>query len=639
MGHRVRLACTLLIILFLLPTARAAQENGFRFRSIGAGAEILGYTGPGGAVTIPVTLGGTPVLSIGTYAFFERPDLTSVVLPTQVKAIKGSAFEACTGLTSIRIPDGVEDIQDAAFSNCSSLRTISLPKGLTNLGSYAFFRCTRLETLTIPGDLATIGSFAFSFCSSLKSIHVHEQSPKYSSVEGVLFDKTRHVLITYPAAKAGDYAVPNGTTTIQYSAFDSCDLLTGVAIPPSVTTLDVSAFENCPKLRAINVAPLNSNYSSLEGVLLDKAQAKILRYPPSKLGAYTPPITVTTIGGRAFVGCTGLDSISIGRGLTVIPDSAFLACGGLTHVEVGREVIYFGYKPFDGCSNLVEINVSPLNAGYSSVRGALLNKPQTALIICPQGKSDYTIPGSVVEILEYAFFGCGRLKNLVFPTSLTTIGYRAFEGCVGLVTITIPKTVKFIDALAFAYCYNLAGAYFEGSPPGNELIFFNLGSLPSVIVFHTPEAPGWGSTYSGRRTALWPTRPGYAEWASSTGLTAQYPSASGETSDPDGDGSKNRDEWLGGTDPIRRLSVLQMELTPRQADLADSDKTPVPADKRPIYFRSVPGRGYALQSSIGVNNDLWSFAGSSVASSNTSQTRLLVPKEDSNTFYRVYVLP
>jgi hypothetical protein len=95
---------------------------------------------------------------------------------------------------------------------------------------------------------------------------------------------------------------------------------------------------------------------------------------------------------------------------------------------------------------------------------------------------------------------------------------------------------------------------------------------------------------------LWIDPPVYSDWLPSTGLLAQYPNASAETDDPDQDGMSNHTEMLAGTDPTSRDSVLVVESVPRPADLTEADRTPLSANQHAIYFRTVPGKQYGIQS-------------------------------------------
>jgi len=121
-----------------------------------------------------------------------------------------------------------------------------------------------------------------------------------------------------------------------------------------------------------------------------------------------------------------------------------------------------------------------------------------------------------------------------------------------------------------------------------------------------------------------------------TGLTAQFPAASGAGDDPDGDGFTNRDEWLAGTDPTQRASRLELELTPRPAHLSAADQTPISTSQHAVYFRSAPGRYYGLQRTS-VLGDEWKLQ--AVRISITSQTRFTVPASEPLAFYRVLALP
>ena len=124
----------------------------------------------------------------------------------------------------------------------------------------------------------------------------------------------------------------------------------------------------------------------------------------------------------------------------------------------------------------------------------------------------------------------------------------------------------------------------------------------------------------------------------SVDLAVKYPAASGENDDPDHDGLTNRDEWLAGTDPTLASSQLILETTARLSDLAASDKSRVPIGRRPIYFKSVPGRYYGVQSATSISGP-WTLQAVRVSATNTTQTRLLVVEPSTNAFYRIVVNP
>jgi len=106
-----------------------------------------------------------------------------------------------------------------------------------------------------------------------------------------------------------------------------------------------------------------------------------------------------------------------------------------------------------GCSGLVSIDVEWDNPVYSSVDGILYNCELTELIQCPGGKSGVvTIPGSVKEILDYAFYNCSGLTSVIIPSDVVKIGRMAFQGCRGLTAVTFPACVARLgDVFPSAY--------------------------------------------------------------------------------------------------------------------------------------------------------------------------------------------
>jgi hypothetical protein len=107
-----------LMLLLALPAAMRAQN--VTYETNNGAITITGYTGPSGAVTIPDTINGLPVTSIGDYAFIDDTGLTSVTIPDTVTNIGDYAFFDCTSLTSVTIGRSVTNISDQ-FLGCTSL--------------------------------------------------------------------------------------------------------------------------------------------------------------------------------------------------------------------------------------------------------------------------------------------------------------------------------------------------------------------------------------------------------------------------------------------------------------------------------------------------------------------------------------
>ena len=189
------------------------------------------------------------ITSIGIGAFYNCSSLSSIDLPGGVTSIEDWAFYGCSNLSGIELPSGVTSIGVGAFKGCSSLNSIILPNGLTNIGSQAFSNCSSLNSIAIEDGLtAELQWDMFSGCDNLSSIYVFGKNVKYSSLNGVLFDKDQTTLIYFPKGKSGDYQIPAGVTTINANAFNGCDRIKCVEIPSGVVNIGSGAFSGCTDL-------------------------------------------------------------------------------------------------------------------------------------------------------------------------------------------------------------------------------------------------------------------------------------------------------------------------------------------------------------------------------------------------------
>ena len=391
-------------------------------------------------------------------AFSECESLTSIALPNSVTVLEGSAFYGCSNLTSINIPNGVMSIGWSAFSGCTSLSNITLPSSVKSIGYYAFMNCTSLKSIKIPDNVTSIGWWAFSNCRSLTSVTIPERlndigawtfsgcssltefkvsakNSNYVSVNGVLYNKDKTVIIHYPAKKkdksykipdgvaiiAGDafkysanltsITIPDSVEHIGDSAFYNCASLTSITIPKDVTNIGDQAFRGCISLTEIKVATANSNFVSLNGVLFSKDKTTLICYPAGK------------------------------------KDKSYTISDGVTSIY---------WCAFSDSKNLTAINVATENQNYFSVNGVLYNKGKTKLICYPAGKKDksYTIPDGVTSIYDCAFSDCTSLKRITIPDGMLTIGVHSFFGCANLTSVTIPGSVISVADYSLGYYYD-----------------------------------------------------------------------------------------------------------------------------------------------------------------------------------------
>ncbi|MCX6652682.1 MAG: fibronectin type III domain-containing protein [Methanomassiliicoccales archaeon] len=220
-------------------TVAADSEGDYTYTVSGGVATITGYTGAGGAITIPSTLGGHPVVAIGDYAFSSCTSLTSVTIPDSVTSIGNYTFADCTSLTSITIPSSVTSIGGSAFYYCISLTSVTIPDSVTSIGDSAFSHCTSLTSVTIPDSVTSIGNSAFASCTSLTCVTI---GSGVTSIGNYAFSYCTSLT---------SVTIPNGVTSIGNGAFASCTSLTSVTLGSSVTSIGNNAFSVCTSLTSI----------------------------------------------------------------------------------------------------------------------------------------------------------------------------------------------------------------------------------------------------------------------------------------------------------------------------------------------------------------------------------------------------
>ena len=375
----------------------------------------------GGTITIPSSLGGCPVTSIGNYAFYDCEQLRELMIPDSVTNIGVSAFWSCSSLEDLMIPDGITEISDDAFKFCYGLTSITLPNSVTSIGRYAFAYCLGLTSVTIPDEVRSIAECSFYNCTGMTNV-----------------------------------AMSRSVTNIGDRAFYNCTGLTCVEIPASVTSIGSRAFSGCYNLASFNVDEQNSEYSSANGCLLSKDGKQLIA---GVAGDVTIPDGVTSIGDQAFYGMGHYEAIDLQHGI--------VNKYGLMKVTIPSSVTNIGYQAFYNCTQLAALMIPDgvLTLGDQSFYncGCLTN---------------VTISSSVTSIGDMAFWSCFSLEEVTIPSGVRSIGDGAFSMCTILDSITIKSCELKIGASAFNRCTHLRSVYlpieYTGStsefPTGAEII-------------------------------------------------------------------------------------------------------------------------------------------------------------------------
>jgi len=219
------------------------------------------------------------VTRIDDYAFYQSTGVTCVTIPERVIDIGYHSFIGCTGLTNFTVAplnptyssrDGVlfDKLQDTLLIYPGGKAGPYLvPNSVTQLWGNAFYNCAGLTSLTIPKSVTEIAIFGFKVetfygCSSLTNITVDPFNTNYSSLDGVLFNKSQDTLLIFPGGKSGGYMVPASVTNIDAVAFADCTGLNNITVGKSVARIGSYAFRDCTGLAGIYFtgdAPLVEN--------------------------------------------------------------------------------------------------------------------------------------------------------------------------------------------------------------------------------------------------------------------------------------------------------------------------------------------------------------------------------------------
>lgn len=302
-----------------------------------------------GHVRIPAFINGKPVTSIAHSAFADCASVTSVAIPDSVTSIGNEAFRRCASLEeitfppdaislgfgafqdciklrSVTLPPGITKIPVSAFAGCSSLIDVSLPESVTSIEAHAFMGCRSLASLDLPLGLRSVGPHAFQGCLVLESLVI---PPLVTTIPDYLLEG---------CTALRDLILRGEVTLVGLFAFANCPELTTIELPASTSVINVNAFQGCRSLHAIHIYGGNPDFVSIDGVVFNKAANSLLIYPPGRVGKYSIPEGVTSVGPNAFREHLALSCIVFPSTFKLIQYSAFNDCKNLTRaVFLGDE--------------------------------------------------------------------------------------------------------------------------------------------------------------------------------------------------------------------------------------------------------------------------------------------------------------
>jgi len=405
---------------------------------------------------------------IGPYAFSNCTALSSLQLPSTIKAVGEGAFQKCSSLVSIQLPDEMESIENYCFQNCSSLSSYTGLSSVKSIGKSAFEGCSSLTAFSCPSDVTSIGAKAFkgtgitSFtlpagltsieegcfqdCGSLSTITVLGNSIVAIGESAFQSTSISSFSLPNPLQEIGRYAfrycsklasvsIPGGLPQIPAALFSGCSSLESVVIGSNVSVITYQAFLGCNKLQAIDIP--NSVKEIGEKAF----------YKCSSITSFSFPEGVKWIGSNVLYGCKNLEEVTLPSTVTEIYNSAFKNCSALKSITIPTGVTKIGAGAFGGCKALKSVYISDLSAwcrinfSFDDVNnganghgdaGANPLYHATEFYVNGERLTQLVIPDGIEVINDYAFYGFTELTDLKIPSAVKTIGRRAFAECKSL---------------------------------------------------------------------------------------------------------------------------------------------------------------------------------------------------------------
>ena len=395
-----RLISILLMLCMLLagfPTqAFAVESANYTLNYIANGDSTVSITGISVAegfeeadlaVEIPETIDGMTVTKIeGTrWSAFAGYHVTSVSIPASVTEIGAGAFMNCQYLTQVTFAEGsAPSFEDAyhsdlngVFAGCTALTSIELPAGTTKLGTYMFYGCKSLKSVNLS-ELTQITEIPFRafYCCALSSVELPE------NISRVAQDA---FLANYICTGLDDYGDEIRTYTIQdiklneglieigSDAFCGA-VITSLTLPNSLTTIGQDAFSGCYQLAEITW-PDNKGFTEIKGF------AHCTSLPDSIFESL--PVTVTSIGYRAFIDCR-FSSVSLPGTIETIGERAFAYNYNLKSLSLHEGLQSIGVCAFNCCNGTTD------NGEYmEGLLNATIVVPETVTYI---GAGAFSVP-------------------------------------------------------------------------------------------------------------------------------------------------------------------------------------------------------------------------------------------------------
>ena len=310
-----------------------------------------------------------------------------------------------TAQNYVVVPKNVSAIADSAVNMFSgtnnTVKFVTLPRQTSKIGKNAFANCSGLVGVSMSNYVSNIGTAAFKSDKALAKFIVPKDLATLGNQAFMSCTALTEINLTNTQL-----------TTIESDCFANCSNLSIVKLPTNITRINFGAFQGS------GVASIN-----LEDTKLEEFDASVFM-SCSQISVITVPSTLKKMGQSVFM-FSGITEVKNFAGTSVSSlEKWTFWFSSLIQIELPETLEIINEQVFASCSELTRV-------------GGLQNT-------------------KVTQILDGAFSGCSKLKNVIFPQTLLTLGGGAYSGCSALTSVTFNSNLKTIGANAFEGCSSLS---------------------------------------------------------------------------------------------------------------------------------------------------------------------------------------
>ncbi len=366
---------------------------------------------------------------------------------SKAEEIRNSAFHACYGLQQVNLPKAVtisngafrdcESLQSVttncyyiknnAFHNCTSLNNVQLGTQLREIGEAAFYDCSGLTSITLPGSLNYIGFNAFRN-TQIKTIEIPSG---IVPVSNNFYTNASEVTVKVAAGNASIYKQLHGWNESAFTFVEEGQK--GISFRADARVKDIELWSGGVKIRTISTAA--ASFSQTVNMPTDLELRIPVRYFSRILinGSSQPSYYTTS---------TPTDEAYSGYRFYTLPDLTYVSS-----IEV-----QFNYAPEHGI-HFADATVKAICVENWDTNGdgELSVAEAAAVTTLRKDNGDGTYGNSVFRTKEISSF-----DELKYFTGLTSLDENCFYGCYKMKSIIVPDNVETIGDYAFYYCGSLS---------------------------------------------------------------------------------------------------------------------------------------------------------------------------------------